>query len=174
MVWIRIRGSMPLTYGSGSCYSRHFVLQDANKNLLFLLDDKRIRIHTSTNGSGSGGPKNIRIWIHKSATNLLQPRQPNLRASCAARGGTTSAPAPDPLTAIPGHKELVLGIRDVLVRRLPGSVPLTNGSGSGSTPPPDPTSLILRMQNKVIFSCFSFNLPTNRQIIFSLKNLIFC
>ncbi len=34
LVWIRIRGSMPLTNGSGSCYFRHWP-QDANKNFFF-------------------------------------------------------------------------------------------------------------------------------------------
>jgi hypothetical protein len=41
LVWIRIRGSMPLTngsgsgFGSGSCYIFVIGLQDANKKLIF-------------------------------------------------------------------------------------------------------------------------------------------
>jgi hypothetical protein len=36
LVWIRIRGSMPLTNESGSCPFCHFDSQDANKKLIFL------------------------------------------------------------------------------------------------------------------------------------------
>ncbi len=96
LVWIRIRGYMPLTNGSGSCYFRHWPsrcqqkLIFVRKNfcfllfegtftsffkdkklkgsyktvrffLIFLLDDGRIRIHTSE----SVLRIRIRIRIHR-------------------------------------------------------------------------------------------------------------
>jgi hypothetical protein len=46
----------------------------------------------------------------------------------------------------------MLGIRDILVRiRIPGFVPLTHGSGTGSD-----SSLILRMQKNIFFSFIFF------------------
>jgi hypothetical protein len=54
--------------------------------------------------------------------------------------------------------QAVLGTRDLLVRiRIPGSVPLTNGSGSGSGSTPDPTYFFIDfkdVKNKFFFILF--------------------
>ncbi len=81
LVWIRIRGSIPLTnlsrFESGSCYFRHWPSRYLQKTnflktfflfllffLLFLLDDRSVSGSiplTIGSGFGSRRPKNIRI-----------------------------------------------------------------------------------------------------------------
>jgi hypothetical protein len=70
----------------------------------------------------------------------------------------------------------VLGILDILVRiRIPESVPVTNGSGSGHRIQLRIrllSSLILRIQKKIIcFTFFSHNLPTGTS---SCVKMLFC
>jgi hypothetical protein len=72
----------------------------------------------------------------------------------------------------------VLMFREILVRihiKIPGSVPLTNGSRSGSNSGLDFFLQWLKGAN--FFSSYFFLITyrgTHRHTIFSLKNLIFC
>ncbi len=80
---------------------------------------------------------------------------------CRGEGGGTIAAdifVLEPSRTAKNCKKPVLGIRNILVRiRIPGSVPLTNRSGSNSG---SDSSLILRMQKNISFYFFSYNLPT--------------
>jgi hypothetical protein len=88
--------------------------QDSKFFLLFLLDDRRIRIHTLTRGSGSGSrrPKNILVWIrwirhHRAPLGQTHPGTAQTAVSRGVPRGDAQDARASPLPPLcippPGH-----------------------------------------------------------------------
>ncbi len=97
------------------------------------------------------------------------------RQTCLTRGSSATCSGQIQTRRVPSKLirvlfPSVLGIRDIFVRiRIPGSVPLSNGSVSGSNSVSDSFLLWLWRCQKNFFPHFSNKLPAA-----SLKNLFFC